>query len=460
MAKFWGSRFEKSTDALADDFSFSIDYDYRLALYDVIGGIAHAQMLGEQKIIAKKESARLVSGLKQIGDKIEKGTFKFNPKIEDIHTQVQQALKKLIGETADKLHTARSRNDLITLDMRLYCLIELTGVIDLIAKLQKAIVVFADAHKKVIIPAYTHLQSAQVVLLAHHMLAYVEMLERDKSRLQDCLDRLDTMPLGSCALSGTTLPIDRKSVSRYLGFSRPAANSIDAVSDRDFIIEALCALSIVGMHFSRMAEDLILWATKEFHFIDIDGSLCTGSSIMPHKKNPDILELIRGETATLYANLQQLLVLTKGLPLTYNRDLQLDKPPLFESVEKVKTMTRLWAKLFQTLKVNEEAIERRIHEESFFTVDIMEYLIKKGVPYRKAHDTVGNMVKNCLDKGKSLTTLTLKEWKGYHEKFEEDVKKLIDPKRSVTLKQSWGSTNPRLVNNQLKKWKKVFNVTL
>lgn len=460
MSKFWGSRFEKSTDTLADDFSFSVAYDYRLGLYDVIGGIAHAKMLGEQNIISKKEANQLVAGLKKIGDKIEKGEFQFDPTAEDIHTNIQQELKKIIGAAADKLHTARSRNDLIALDIRLYCLVELTLIIDLVAKLQKAIITFADANKEVIIPAYTHLQSAQVVLLAHHMLAYVEMLQRDKERLLDTLERIDAMPLGSCALSGTSLPIDREYVSENLGFTKITANSIDSVSDRDFIIEALSSIAILGMHFSRMSEDMIIWATKEFNFINIDWSLCTGSSIMPHKKNPDILELIRGETATLYANLNSLLVLTKGLPLTYNRDLQLDKPPLFNSVEKIKTITALMAKLFLTLNVKKEEVEKHIYEESFFTVDIMEYLIKKGVSYRDAHDTVGKMVKNCLDKGISLKTLSASDLKEYNKNFEEDVKKLIDPKNSIKIKQSLGSTNPKLVNNQLKEWKKALNVKL
>ncbi len=460
MSKFWGSRFEKSTDSLADAFSFSISYDYRLGLYDVIGSIAHARMLGETKIITKKEANQLISGLKKIGDDIEKGIFKFNPKAEDVHTNIQETLKKIVGPVADKLHTARSRNDLIALDIRLYCLVELTLIIDHISKLQKSIISFADKNKEVIIPAYTHLQSAQVVLLAHHMLAYVEMLQRDKERIQDALSRIDSMPLGSCALSGTSLPIDRKFVSDYLEFSKVTENSIDSVSDRDFIIEALSALSILGMHFSRISEDMIIWATKEFNFINIDWSLCTGSSIMPHKKNPDILELIRGETSSLYANAHNLMVLMKGLPLTYNRDLQLDKPPLFNSVEKVKTMTLLLAKLFNTLTVKKDEIEKHIHEESFFTVDIMEYLIKKGVPYREAHDTVGKMVKDCLDKGISLKTLPNSELKKIHAHFEEDVKQLLDPKKSVALKKSLGSTNPKLVNQQLKRWKQALNVKL
>ncbi|VAX35073.1 Argininosuccinate lyase [hydrothermal vent metagenome] len=456
MSKFWGSRFEGSSDSLADKFSFSISYDYRLAIYDVIGSIAHATMLGEQGIIPKTDANKIVSGLNKIGKQIDEEKFEFDPKEEDIHSNIQSALKKLIGKAADRLHTARSRNDLIVLDMKLYCLVELTIIINLLAKVQKAIIQFADQNQDVIIPAYTHLQSAQVVLLSHHMLAYVEMLERDKGRLFGALERLDTMPLGSCALSGTSLPIDRDFVAKELGFFATTQNSIDSVSDRDFIIEALSGLAIAGMHFSRMSEDLIIWATSEFNFIDIDWSLCTGSSIMPHKKNPDMLELIRGESAKLASNVNELLMLMKGLPLTYNRDLQLDKPPLFESVEKVKDMLGLLEKLFLTLKVNKSVVEERIHHEYFFSVDIMEYLIQKGITYREAHDTVGKMIKECVDKGKKIADLSDKELKKYSSKFESDVKKLLNPKMSVKIKKSLGSTNPKMVKKQIEKWKKVF----
>ncbi len=458
MSKLWGSRFEGVSDSLADKFSFSIGYDYQLAIYDVIGSIAHANMLGEQGIIPKADAKKLVKGLKKIGQQIDDGTFKFDPKAEDIHTNIQEALKKLIGKAADRLHTARSRNDLIVLDMKLYCLVELTVIINLLAKVQKAIIQFADKHQEIIIPAYTHLQSAQVVLLSHHMLAYVEMLERDKGRLFGALKRLDVMPLGSCALSGTSLPTDREFLARELGFHGVTQNSIDSVSDRDFIIESLSCLAIAGMHFSRISEDFIIWATSEFNYINIDWSLCTGSSIMPHKKNPDMLELIRGESATLASNLNQLLMLMKGLPLTYNRDLQLDKPPLFESVEKVKDMSGLLEKLFLTLKVNQDSVEKNIYQEYFFSVDMMEYLIQKGVTYREAHDTVGKMIKECVDKGKKIADLTEKELQKYSVKFQSDVKKLLNPKMSVKIKKSFGSTNPIMVKKQIEKWKKKLKV--
>ncbi|MCA9407731.1 MAG: argininosuccinate lyase, partial [Candidatus Omnitrophica bacterium] len=416
MSKFWGSRFEGSTDSLADKFSFSISYDYRLAKYDCIGGIAHAKMLGQCKIISSKDAAQITSGLQKLLKQIEKGSFKYNPKAEDIHTNIQEELKKLIGEAADKLHTARSRNDLIVLDMKLYCLDQIEQIKTLIQQLQKAIVVFASKNKDVIVPAYTHLQAAQVVLLAHHMLAYVEMLERDKTRLTDAVKRMDANPLGSCALSGTSLAIDRSLTTKLLGFAMTTANSMDSVSDRDFIVETLSAIAIAGMHCSRIAEDMIIWATNEFNFVNIDWSLCTGSSIMPHKKNPDILELIRGETAKLYSNLSEVLVLLKGLSLTYNRDLQLDKPPLFESIEKMQDILQLLTKLFTGLKINQQKIQPHIQNESLFSVDIMDYLINKNVSYRQAHDTVGRMIKECLDKGKKLSDLSLAELRKFHSK--------------------------------------------
>ncbi len=458
MSKFWGSRFEGSSDRLADKFSFSIGYDYRLAIYDVIGSIAHANMLGKQGIIPKTDAKKIITGLNKLAQQIDDGKFKFDAKAEDIHTNIQSALKKLIGKAADRLHTARSRNDLIVLDMKLYCLVELTLIINLLAKVQKAIVQFADKHQDIIIPAYTHLQSAQVVLLSHHMLAYVEMLERDKGRLFGALKRLDVMPLGSCALSGTSLPTDRNFLAKELGFHGVTQNSIDSVSDRDFIIEALSGLAIAGTHFSRISEDFIIWATSEFNFINIDWSLCTGSSIMPHKKNPDMLELIRGESAKLASNVNELLMLMKGLPLTYNRDMQLDKPPLFESVEKVKDMLGLLEKLFLTLKVKQDSIEEHITHEYFFSVDIMEYLIQKGISYRDAHDIVGKMIKECVDKGKKIADLSEKELKKYSIKFNSDVKKLLNPKMSVKIKKSLGSTNPTMVKKQIEKWKKNLKI--
>ncbi len=457
MTKLWGSRFKKSTDPLADQFTYSISYDATLAYYDVVGSIAHAKMLGKTGILSKKDSQTLVQGLKKLAAKIKEGKFAPNSKTEDIHTAVQEALKKLVGDVADKLHTARSRNDQIVLDLKLYCRDKAEEIKHAIADLQKALVLFAQKNSDIIIPAYTHLQSAQVVLLAHHLLAYVEMFERDKTRLDDAQKRLNVLPLGSCALSGTSLPIDRSYTAKQLAFAGVSANSMDAVSDRDFAIELIAALSICATHLSRLAEDLILWNTTEFNFIDIDWAYCTGSSIMPHKKNPDVLELIRATSASIYGDLVQLLTLMKGLPLTYNRDLQLDKPPLFHSINNIQQMLPLITKIVKSARIKPKGIAAKVNNESFFSVDIMEYLIKKGVSYRQAHDIVGKMVKECLDKGKSIMRLSLAELKKFSPKFGEDVKKLLNPKMSVKIKASFGSTNPQQVKKQLQNWKKKLH---
>jgi len=457
MSKLWGARFEKKSDPLADQFTFSISYDHRLAKYDVAGSIAHAQMLGKQGIIGKSDASKIITGLKKIFLQIEAGKFKYDPKAEDIHTDIQNRLKALIGKPADKLHTARSRNDQVVLDMKLYCWDQTADLTEAVTHLQKAILGFADKNKDVIIPAYTHLQAAQVVLLAHHMLAYVEMLERDKGRLFDCAKRTDSMPLGSCALSGTSLKTDRAYLAKILGFSKVAANSMDAVSDRDFIVELISACAMISTHLSRVAEDLILWATREFDLVDIDSSFCTGSSIMPHKKNPDVLELVRGSSAQVLGHLTQIHVLLKGLPLTYNRDLQLDKPALFDSIDTTKRMLLVLAGIFATMKVNKDSAAQQIADESFFTVDVMDYLVNKGVSSRDAHDILGRMVRDCLDRGKTISSLGEKELKQYSPALGADVKKLFNPQMSVKIKSSLGSTNPVLVARQLNYWSKKLH---
>ena len=454
MSKLWGGRFSKKSDPLADQFTFSISYDHRLAKYDVVGSIAHARMLSKQGIIPKIDAAKIIAGLKKILLQIEAGKFKYDPKAEDIHTDIQNRLKLIVGKPADKLHTARSRNDQVVLDMKLYAKDEITRLITTIAHLQKAILGFANKNNDVIIPAYTHLQAAQVVLLAHHMLAYIEMLERDKTRLSDCAKRTDFMPLGSCALSGTSFKTDRVYLAKLLGFSRVAGNSMDVVSDRDFIVELISDCAMITTHLSRVAEDLILWATKEFDLVVLDSSFCTGSSIMPHKKNPDVLELVRGSSAKVTGHLTQIHVLLKGLPLTYNRDLQLDKPALFDSVDTTKNMLLVMAKIFSSMKVKKENAAKRVLDESFFTVDVMDYLVKKGVSYRDAHDVLGRMVKDCLDQGEVISRLSLAEFKKYSPALNADVKKLFDPQMSVKIKSSLGSTNPNLVKKQLDYWAK------
>ncbi len=450
--KLWGARFAKQTNALVDKFTSSISFDQRLAKYDILGSIAHAQMLGKTRIILPSEANSIVKGLKEILKEAEKGKFKFDPKAEDIHSNIQDELFKKIGDAANKLHTARSRNDQIVLDVKMYLRDEVKKLINLIVSLQKSVLSFAKSNSKVIIPSYTHLQVAQAVLLAHHLLAYIEGIERDRQRLIDAQKRINTMPLGSCALSGTGLPIDREFVKNKLGFQQLTENSIDSVSDRDFIIEILADLSILSVHLSRMAEDLILWSTKEFNFIDIDFSFCTGSSIMPHKKNPDVLELIRGLTGKIHGNLSNVLMLMKGLPLSYNRDLQLDKPPLFDSIDTVNDILEIFIQLFKNIKVKEEAIVSKLLDESLFSVDIVEYLIRKGASYRQAHDIVGKMVKNCLDKGRKICSLSPAELKKYSNKLEPDVKNILNAWASVSLKMSYGGTSPKCVSRQIETW--------
>lgn len=457
MPKLWGSRFKSATSQIADKFTFSISFDQRLAKYDVLGSIAHAKMLGKCRIISAKDSSAIINGLQKILKQIDNGTWKSDPKEEDIHSNIQTVLKKMIGAPADRLHTARSRNDQVVLDVKMYCKENIENLISGISNLQKSVLKLANENRDVIMPAYTHLQAAQVVLFAHHLLAYVEMLERDKLRVSDCSKRLNVLPLGSCALSGSSLPTDRKFVAKELGFSDVSANSMDAVSDRDFIVELIADLSILAMHLSRMSEDLMLWATKEFDFVEIDWAFCTGSSIMPHKKNPDVVELMRGASAQFPGALIEILTLLKALPLTYNRDMQLDKPVLFRSVEAALDMLDVFSALFANIKVKKENIANRLEgDESFFSVDVMEYLIHKGVSYRKAHDIVGEMVKGCLDAGIALSSLSENHLKKFSKHLNADVKSLLNPKMSVRIKKSFGSTNPEMVEQQLKRWAKLL----
>jgi argininosuccinate lyase len=334
----------------------------------------------------------------------------------------------------------------------MYLKSEIDDLTESTTALQKAILKFASSNSKVIIPGYTHLQIAQCVLLAHHLLAYVEGLERDKQRLLDAQKRIDVMPLGSCAFSGTSLDIDRDFVRKELGFATLTANSIDSVSDRDFVIEVLSNLAILSVHLSRIAEDLILWCTKEFNFIDIDFSFCTGSSIMPHKKNPDILELIRGSVGKIQGNLSSVIMLMKGLPTSYNRDMQLDKPPLFDAIDTVKDILEIFAALFGNIVVEKEAVASQVKDESLFSVDIVEYLIKKGVSYRQAHDIVGRMVRDCIDQGKRIFDLNIRELQRYSLKLKPDIKNILNAWASVNLKTSLGGTSPKLVEKQIKIW--------
>jgi len=449
MSKMWGGRFSKKTNPLVEEFTRSIQFDKKLAEYDCVGSIAHAKMLGKCNIIPKKDAARIVSGLNAILNQIKKGLFKIDYSAEDVHTLIQNALDKKIGKSAGMLHTARSRNDQVSLDIRMYCKEEITSVIGLINGLKSSIKVFSKKNIDVIVPGFTHLQNAQPVLLGHQMLAYCQMLERDIDRLNDCEKRVDILPLGSCAISGTSLAIDRNFVAKELGFSKISSNSMDAVSDRDFVIEIIATLATLGMHLSRLSEDVIIWNSQGYGLVDIGDEFSTGSSMMPQKKNPDVLELVRGKCGTLYGSLAEILTVMKGLPLTYNRDMQLDKEPLFKSIDVAGSSLKILTELFKNLKVNKIRACELLQDESIYATDIMEYLIKKGVPLKDSHDVVGKIVAYAIERKLKLSEVPLRDLRFFSSKFNKDVYGLLDAKKSVDLKNSFGGTSPKQVRKQL-----------
>lgn len=451
--KLWGGRYSKPTDKLVEDFTESISFDARLAPYDIEGSIAHAKMLAKCGIISVKEKDEIVKGLRDISAEIAHGKFVFDPSLEDVHMNIESALTKKIGKPGEKLHTARSRNDQVALDLRLYLRDQVSQIITLISGLQKAFLHLAEKSKDEIIPGYTHMQHAQPVLFAHHLLAYVEMFERDKGRLADSRARINVLPLGACALAGTSLPIDREFVAKELGFKAVAANSMDAVADRDFVIEFLNNAAMIGMHLSRISEEIVLWAGAEFRVIEIDEQYCTGSSIMPQKKNPDIAELVRGKTGRLYGNLLSVMVMMKGLPLAYNRDMQEDKEPVFDSVDTVKASLAVVAGMIGNMRLKEH---RRAKFEGDFSyaTDMAEYLVKKGMPFRKAHKVIGQMVSYCIDKGVEMYHLDMQTLKGFAEEFDGDIYKVMDIGACVGSKKSLGGTSYKNVAKALADWKR------
>jgi len=451
--KLWGGRFSKTTDPLVERYTSSIRTDHRLARYDVQGSIAHAAMLGRCRIIKPSESRAIVRGLTRILRAIDAGRWKVDPKAEDIHSQIQQWLERLIGPAARKLHTARSRNDQVALDLRLYCRDAVTYVGAAIRDVQRALVALGQANRTVVIPGYTHLQQAQPVLLAHHLLAYVEMLDRDAQRLQDALRRIDVLSLGACALAGTSLPIDRAYVARLLKFPKVAANSMDAVSDRDFAVELVAALAGLAVHLSRLAEDLILWNSSEFGWLVLDDAHATGSSLMPQKKNPDVLELIRGQAGLLIGQLTALLTVMKGLPLSYNRDLQWDKYHVFGAVDASLQGLEVLSLLLRDARIDARRARALVDNDLLCATDLAEYLVEQGVAFADAHAAVGQAVAHALRSGKSLRALSLAEWRRCSSKFGTGVVKLLDPRRSVARKRSAGSTNPAQVERALRRWR-------
>ncbi|MBA4322480.1 MAG: argininosuccinate lyase [Odoribacter sp.] len=441
------------------EFSSSLKFDKTLYKCDVAGSIAHAKMLGKCGIISKKESHKIVKGLEEILQEIENGKLKFGD-AEDIHMAIEIRLIHKIGDTGKKLHTARSRNDQVVLDFRMYLRDAVWEIIKLIRNLQEVIIGIARRNLDIIMPGYTHLQHAQPVLFSHHIMVYFFMLNRDVERLKDCLKRINVMPLGSGPLAGTTLPIDRKYVAKLLGFPCVSENSIDAVSDRDFAIETLGHFSLIMIHLSRLSEELILWSTSEFNFIEIDESFCTGSSIMPQKKNPDVAELIRGKTGRMYGNLVALLTVMKGLPMTYNRDLQEDKEPLFDSVDTVKRCLKILAEMIKNVKFNRTKMLKDASAGFSTATDVAEYLVTKGVPFRESHGIVGRLVLYCLEKRKALSGLTMDEFHQFHGAFEEDIYTRITVESVVNARKCVGGTSEETVLMRIrdieggKKWQK------
>lgn len=424
-----------------ENFTASVHFDKRLATYDIAQSIAHAGMLARQGIITEKEAKEIIDGLRSIQKEIDKGNFSWRKELEDVHMNIEKALAERIGEVGKKLHTARSRNDQVATDVRLYVLDATERIQDLLERLQDAFLQQAKTYTDLIIPGYTHLQRAQPVLWSHHMLAYFEMFKRDRERLWDSRKRVDISPLGSCALAGTGFPIDREFAAKELGFSKISSNSMDSVGDRDFIVEFLCALSLIQMHLSRLSEELIIWSSTEFSFIKLPDAFCTGSSIMPQKKNPDVPELIRGKTGRVYGHLVSMLVILKGLPLTYNRDLQEDKEALFDATDTVTFCIEVMAEIVRRTEPHKENIAKSLGKGLLTATDLADYLVKKGLPFRTAHSVVGNIVATCVESGRELSEMPLEELKTFSSLIEEDVQSYLTIPGSVNSKTSFGGTS-------------------
>ncbi|XAR62077.1 Argininosuccinate lyase [Bertholletia excelsa] len=451
-AKLWGGRFEESVTDAVERFTESISYDKQLYKHDIMGSRAHASMLARQGLMSDSDRDRILQGLDQIEKQIQAGEFVWRTDREDVHMNIEAALTDLIGEPAKKLHTARSRNDQVLTDFRLWCRDAIDSILAQIKHLQVALVILAGKNEGLIVPGYTHLQRAQPVLLQHLLLAYVEQLERDAGRLQDCRARLNFCPLGACALAGTGLPIDRFMTSDALGFTAPMRNSIDAVSDRDFVLEMLSAISICAIHLSRIGEEWVLWASEEFGFLTPSDSVSTGSSIMPQKKNPDPMELVRGKSARVVGDLVSLLVLCKGLPLAYNRDLQEDKEPVFDSVKTIIGMLEVTTEFAMNITFNRERIKKALPVGHLDATTLADYLVKKGIPFRTAHDIVGRSVALCVSKNCHLEDLNLDELRNINPVFDEGVYEYLGVENAIKKFCSYGSTGAECVVSQFRYW--------
>ncbi|PEQ84607.1 argininosuccinate lyase [Bacillus sp. AFS006103] len=450
MSKLWGGRFTKETNKLVEKFTASISFDQKLAKEDIAGSLAHVQMLGECGIIPMEDANKIKDGLLSIKIMVDDHTAEFLVEDEDIHMNIEKLLIEKIGPVGGKLHTGRSRNDQVATDMHLYLRTKTTELIKLVEDVQQALVEQAKENIQTLIPGYTHLQRAQPVSFAHHLMAYFWMFERDKERLMDSLKRINWLPLGSGALAGTTFPINRERVAELLGFETVYPNSMDAVSDRDFILEFLSIGSIIMTHISRLSEELVIWSSQEFQFIELDDSFCTGSSIMPQKKNPDVPELLRGKTGRTYGNLIGLLTVMKGLPLAYNKDLQEDKEGMFDTVETLEGSLMLLAPMIETMTVNKDVMRKAINNDFSNATDIADYLVRKGLPFRDAHEVIGKIVLYAIQSNKFLLDLSFEEYQGFSPLFEEDIYVVLAPEHVVGVRNSFGGTAPAQVEKQIK----------
>jgi len=458
LIKPWSGRFSERTAASVEAFTESISFDRRLWRQDIRGSIAHARMLAKQKIITPAEADKIVRGLNNIAGEISAGTFRFRKDLEDIHMNIEAELTRRTGAAGKKLHTARSRNDQVALDLRLYLRDETESIVLLVRNLEKTIIGIAEKYPDAVMPGYTHMQRAQPVLLAHHLLAYVAMLDRDRGRFSDCLERMDELPLGAGALAGTSLPTDRVFVAEQLGFKSVSRNSIDSVADRDFAIEFLSASAILIMHLSRLSEELVLWSTEEFRFIEISDRFTTGSSIMPQKKNPDVAELVRGKTGRVYGNLFALLTLMKGLPLAYNRDMQEDKLPVFDTVDSIKACLTVITDMLPATTFLTKRMSATAGEGFSTATDLAEYLVRKGVPFREAHEITGKIVRECIKRNTDLKSLGLHRLKAFSAAIGKDVLGVLDPLNSVKSRASLGGTSPLQVKKQVRHYKKLLKM--
>jgi argininosuccinate lyase len=457
VKKLWGGRFTKTAEEWVDEFGASIPFDQELVEEDIEGSIAHVTMLGKCGILPNEDVEKIKNGLLTLLEKAKQGKLEFSVAYEDIHLNIEKMLIDEIGPVGGKLHTGRSRNDQVATDMHLYLRKRVTEIITLIGQLQKVLVEKAEEHVETIVPGYTHLQRAQPISFAHHLLAYFWMLERDRERFRESLKRINKSPLGAGALAGTTFPIDRYMTAELLGFDGIYENSIDAVSDRDFIIEFLSNSAMLMMHLSRFCEELILWSSQEFQFVEIDDAFATGSSIMPQKKNPDMAELIRGKTGRVYGNLFGLLTVMKGTPLAYNKDMQEDKEGMFDTVKTVIGSLKIFAGMIETMKVNVDVMEKATKQDFSNATELADYLANKGVPFREAHEIVGKLVLTCIEKGVFLADLPLDVYKEASPLFEEDIYEALKPYTAVNRRNSAGGTGFSEVRKALEKAKKIAN---